>query len=141
MIFVNNRTREKRMDICKACEHYKPDTRTCGTFRGINPKGDKVKKGKGYVTLCGCVMPVKSSFKTFGCPLGKWKREVDKKALQELNELLAPAEKTGRMAKEEAEQLIDVFNKHFKTNHKYSSCGSCMRTIVKEIRQAIKEGE
>jgi len=32
MIFIDRKTREERMSICKGCEHYNETTRSCGTL-------------------------------------------------------------------------------------------------------------
>ena len=44
--------RKERMPICKACENYRPLLKQCG--------------------LCQCIMPVKTSFEFFHCPIDKW---------------------------------------------------------------------
>ena len=44
--------RELRMPICKACENYRPLLKQC--------------------KLCQCIMPVKTSFEFFHCPIDKW---------------------------------------------------------------------
>lgn len=42
-----------RMKICRECEFYKKQFYSC--------------------TKCGCFMPIKTRFKIFSCPVGKWK--------------------------------------------------------------------
>ena len=44
--------RDKRLDICKGCEHYHVSKDRCG--------------------LCGCKMAVKTHMKLESCPAGKW---------------------------------------------------------------------
>ncbi len=44
--------RELRMPICKACENYRPLLKQC--------------------KLCRCIMPAKTSFEFFHCPIDKW---------------------------------------------------------------------
>ena len=44
--------RELRMPICKACENYRPLLKQC--------------------KVCQCMMPLKTSFEYFHCPIGKW---------------------------------------------------------------------
>jgi len=141
MIFVNRETKAARLEICKACKHFKPETSSCGTIRLLSPLGDKVKKGKGFVRLCGCVMQAKVAFKTAKCPIDKWSQEIDKELLKELAELVEMAERNGRLTGTEARGLVDLFNKTFKADKKYTSCGPCMREIIKEAKQALKEAE
>ena len=44
--------RKERMPICKACKNYRPLLKQC--------------------KICLCIMPVKTSFESFHCPIGKW---------------------------------------------------------------------
>jgi hypothetical protein len=44
--------RDVRMPICKACENYRPLLKQC--------------------KLCQCMMPLKTSFEYFHCPIDKW---------------------------------------------------------------------
>jgi hypothetical protein len=46
---------EKRLDICRECEHFRPRTTQC-------------KK-------CGCIMRFKTAMKGASCPIGKWNKE------------------------------------------------------------------
>ena len=48
---VEDSIKEQRMKICKSCENL-TKVQTC--------------------TKCGCFMPLKTWFKTFSCPNGKW---------------------------------------------------------------------
>jgi|TARA_R110002020_G_scaffold346179_1_gene560039 hypothetical protein len=50
--FLTDKEINKRMDICKVCEHYGEITRLC-------------KK-------CGCFLPLKTVIKKWKCPIGKW---------------------------------------------------------------------
>ena len=42
----------RRMDICRSCEFFRPKTETC-------------KK-------CGCFMKMKTKLSNANCPIGKW---------------------------------------------------------------------
>ena len=59
--------RERRLEMCRGCEHFKPLTQSCGTLLldGL---------GRGPGQPCGCYMPLKASFKVFDCPMipSKW---------------------------------------------------------------------
>ena len=48
---VDDSLREKRMKICKSCENF-TKIQSCNK--------------------CGCFMPLKTWFKIFNCPIGKW---------------------------------------------------------------------
>jgi hypothetical protein len=43
---------ETRLEICRACEHFKPRVQQCGK--------------------CGCFMTLKTTLKKARCPVGKW---------------------------------------------------------------------
>ena len=50
-MIVTDEQKEARLAICKSCEHYT----------------------KVYIcSECGCVMPLKTTFKASFCPLDKW---------------------------------------------------------------------
>lgn len=137
MIFVNNKVREERMAICRACKHYKSVTNSCGTLL----LGEEVPYKRGKAKLCGCVMPLKTQFKTSSCPIKKWTSTVDTKALESIREIVENIEKRGKVSAEEGKLLIDVYNKTFETNKdvdKAMGCGGCMREIIKEFREVLK---
>jgi hypothetical protein len=46
---------DKRLSICKTCEHYEEDTSRC--------------------LECGCYMPAKALWPYSNCPIEKWKSE------------------------------------------------------------------
>lgn len=46
---------EKRLAICKECEHYKERTSQC--------------------SKCGCFMRFKTAMSSASCPIGKWSKE------------------------------------------------------------------
>ena len=46
----------KRMDLCRSCEHFINMTSQC--------------------SQCGCYMPAKTTLSNAECPVGKWNQEV-----------------------------------------------------------------
>ena len=133
-IFIKSSEQKARMDICRSCDHYKEDTRSCGTLI----VGDYVNVGKKRrVKLCGCVMPLKTKFKVSSCPLKKWSSDVDKKHLKELKDLYGKIE-NGRIKTEDAKQLVEAYNKTFGASRQLTSCGSCLRELAKEIEETLK---
>ena len=50
---------KKRMDICEECEHYK----------------------RYFCVKCGCVMAVKTKYRSMSCPVGKWNKDVQRVTL------------------------------------------------------------
>ena len=140
MIFIDRKTREERMIICKGCEYYNETTRSCGTLVLGDDLGElvKVKGKKRKVRLCGCVIPVKTKFKTASCPLKKWTSKVDADALKDLQKLVKIADQYRRFSNEELKQFYKAYNQTFGASKELSSCSSCVRQMVQEAREAIK---
>ena len=140
MIFIDRKTREERMSICKGCDHYNETTRSCGTLVLGDDLGElvSVKGKKRKVRLCGCVMPMKTKFKTASCPIGKWKSAVDNKAIADLQKLVEIADKYQRFSNEELKLFYQSYNQTFGASKQLSSCSSCVRQMVQEAREAIK---
>jgi len=128
------------MTICKGCEHYNETTRSCGTLVLGDDIGElvEVKGKKRKVRLCGCVIPVKTKFKTASCPLKKWRSKVDADALKDLQKLVKIADQYRRFSNEELKQFYKAYNQTFEAAKELSSCSSCVRQMVQEAREAIK---
>jgi len=139
MIFVNDIEKKRRLSICKACKYYKEETKTCGTFRAIKPKGDTITYRKKKVSLCGCIMPLKTKFKGVSCPINKWKGTISKEDTKLIKEVLKEIEGKQAVTAENSKTLLDVYNKAFGTNKKYTSCSNCRRSIVEELKNSIYE--
>jgi len=140
MIFIDRKTREERMSICKGCEHYNETTRSCGTLVLGDDLGElvSVKGKKRKVRLCGCVMPMKTKFKTASCPLKKWVSKVDADAIKDLQKLVEIADKYQRFSNEELKQFYKAYNQTFEAGKQLSSCTSCVKQMVQEAREALK---
>jgi hypothetical protein len=140
MIFIDRKTREERMSICKGCEHYNETTRSCGTLVLGDDLGElvSVKGKKRKVRLCGCVMPMKTKFKTASCPLKKWVSKVDADAIKDLQKLVEIADKYQRFSNEELKQFYKAYNQTFEAGKQLSSCSSCVKQMVQEAREALK---
>ena len=140
MIFIDRKSREQRMSICKGCEHYNETTRSCGTLVLGDDIGEliSVKGKKRKVRLCGCVMPMKTKFKTASCPLKKWVSKVDADAIKDLQKLVEIADKYQRFSNEELKQFYKAYNQTFEAGKQLSSCTSCVKQMVQEAREALK---
>lgn len=133
-IFVKSSEQVRRMNICRKCPYYKPDTRSCGTLIA----GDYINVGKKRrVKLCGCIMPLKSKFKVSSCPLKKWGNEINKSDLDELKKMYGKIEH-GRISTDDAKKLVDSYNKTFGANRQFTTCGSCLKQLAKEIEETLK---
>lgn len=143
MLTVQQNEREGRRDICKGCEHYHSFTDSCGTliFAGLldNETGVNINTGE-EVTLCGCVIRIKTKFALQSCPLGKWGRTaLTDEQLEEVKVIIAGLEgkKNGSdlsgadIAKvNEALKIITGFDGH---------CGSCAGDAAMRLRDIRSE--
>ncbi len=50
--FANEQLKKERMDMCRACDQFKPTTQQC--------------------RKCGCFMQLKTKMKDAHCPINKW---------------------------------------------------------------------
>ena len=139
MIFSPRKEREERLSICRSCEYYKEETRSCGTLIMGDELPELVDVGKKRkVRLCGCIMPLKTKLKTASCPLKKWESNLSREDLKSLKEAYSKIEGDVIKAKD-AEELVKVYNKAFGANKQITSCGKCLRDLVKEVKEAIKQ--
>lgn len=124
MLLVSQQKRAERLEICKACEHYNPTTRSCGTLL----KRKKVKGG----TLCGCFMPAKASLKAEACPLKKWPALITPEDLKELRDFLGPLE--NKISAEQNAKLTELYNRTYHTNERPSHCISCINNMIQNLK-------
>jgi hypothetical protein len=86
-------------------------------------------------------MPIKTQFKTSSCPIGSWQSTVDTQSLEEIKEILEKADREKRITGQDGVALVKTYNKIFGTKKDVNnamSCGNCMREIIKEFKEIIK---
>jgi len=145
--------RMKRYDLCKSCKYFKATTRSCGTLRIFKPLGEKItiqeqlhneeaeqKNQVTYyrrkVTLCGCVMPLKTWLKGAECPIGKWSSELSREEVEELRLFLQSLPNTISDTEMQT-RILKWYNKLAPNGHKLT-CASCnVPTMVKELRKQV----
>lgn len=128
---VSNQTKNDRLDTCRTCEHYVAQTQSCGTLI----LGKKV----GNAQLCGCVMPIKTTLKYAECPLGKWQAQITKKDIAAVAEILRDVNHA--VTTDQNKQLTALSNKIFGRNSQVSNCNSCVKKMVNELRELVKQSE
>ena len=57
VIFLTKEQIEERMNLCKACDNFTE---------------------KQFCKICKCYMPLKIKVRRMECPIGKWKKHVNK---------------------------------------------------------------
>ena len=118
----------KRIDICKSCEHFFKPTGSC-------------KK-------CGCFVRIKAKISTLNCPIDKWRRTtvvepvgtVSPEILKEIKEIWPDI--INKKAKNHIvkNKLIELYNTIYGTGFSNStSCGSCLNTVYQGIEIIYKE--
>ena len=119
---TSSRTYEERIAICKGCKHFRSSINQC-------------KK-------CGCFMKVKAAIAFTRCPIGKWERENDltPDQLSILNRLMDQIG-SDKVNHDENVGITNLYNEIFGMNKKVSSCGSCVRQIVNDLKEVLKSYE
>lgn len=134
MFFVSAQKRAQRLDICRKCKHFRTTTKSCGTL-GF---GTKITDGKNTMKLCGCVMTIKARLKTSDCPLGKWSAELSRSEVKDIRDFLGTI--TGnKISGSQNKKLTDIWNKASGTNRKVSSCKSCVRDMIKQLKNLTND--
>lgn len=127
MLFVTHQTRTERLKTCEACKYYKSETKSCGEL--LRPR--KLRNG---VKLCGCYMPVKARLKVASCPAGNWDAKVTPENLEEIRTLL---DYSGNLSPEQVQKLTDTYNEVVGANAKPTSCSSCLRLMLDELKEFL----
>ena len=87
-------------------------------------------------------MKVKAAIAFTRCPIGKWERENDltPDQLSILNRLMDQigADKVNH---DENVGITNLYNEIFGMNKKVSSCGTCVRQIVNDLKEVLKSYE
>ena len=143
MIFVNQNTRAERLAICHKCQFYQESTRSCGTFL---PKkimrgeftGDVVQYRRREITLCGCDMNQKTKFKTAKCPANKWKSAVAPEDIEQLQRAIDAVEGKHRIENKEVDEIVQAYNQAFSAKRTIKRCGTCMKDLITEAKEAIR---
>ena len=87
-------------------------------------------------------MKVKAAIAFTRCPVGKWERENDLTPDQ-LSILRRLVNQIGsdKVNHDENVGITNLYNEIFGMNKKVSSCGSCVRQIVNDLKEVLKSYE
>jgi len=135
MLLTTPEERNRRLDICKSCEHYEPMTKSCGTL-GV---GKTLKRGRGKVKLCGCIMPLKTKFKMSGCPLKKWNPVHSQKQLDEWETIINGMR--GVATAEQQRWLSDTLMEISGVRRTAGNCPPCLANMVDEVKRYIRQSK
>lgn len=143
MIFVDQSDRILRRSTCRSCEHYVPDTDSCGTLilAGLlkNEKGIHVQTGE-QKPLCGCVIKQKSKWALASCPLGKWSRtKLTDEQLTELQEIIATLEGKNSSGHLNGKD-IKAINTAMKIVTGFGDyCGTCAEEAIMRLKELRRD--
>jgi len=111
-----------RLTICKKCKHFRKSTQQC-------------KK-------CGCFMQIKARIAFTKCPIDKWDRETEITSAQlSILRRIFKGIRSDRVDHQENINLTNIYNEIFGMNKKVTSCGSCVKQTVEELRQIYEAYE
>ncbi len=124
MLFASREERARRMETCKACEHYVATTMSCGPL---------VTEAFTDSKLCGCYMPAKTKLRTMKCPLDKWDSAVTAEDIEAIRHMLDHKEKYTN------QDLVDWHNKMTGGNKNRSTCGPCNNQMAQQLRALVRQ--
>jgi len=87
-------------------------------------------------------MRVKAAIAFTRCPIGKWERENDitQDQLSVLRSVMEQI-KAERVTHEQNVGITNLYNEIFGFRKKISSCGTCVKQLVKELKQILDSYE
>ncbi len=127
MLFVDAHKRTERLHTCRECEHYVAKTKSCGPL---------VAEAFTDSPLCGCYLPAKTKLKVSSCPLGKWDATVTEADIESIREFI-----NRDNSKRTMEELTALATKHLGKGQKASSCPSCNRKLMDQLKTLVKNAD
>ena len=116
---TSTRNLQDRLETCKKCKHFRKSVSQC-------------KK-------CGCFMKIKAAIAFTRCPIGKWEREheITQDQLSILRRIFNDISGT-RVNKEQNVGLTNLYNEIFGMKKSVSSCGSCVKQLVDDLKKVLE---
>jgi len=127
MLFVDAHKRTERLHTCRECEHYVAKTKSCGPL---------VTEAFTDSPLCGCYLPAKTKLKVSSCPLGKWEATVTDEDIETIREFV-----NRDNSKRTMEELTALATKHLGKGQKASSCPSCNRKLLDQLKTLLNNAD
>ena len=126
--FVPNKVYNKRIKICKSCEHYFKPTRSC--------------------KVCKCFMKIKARIAPMECPEGFWKKslemertlQIPKEMIEEVLRVFPKLNLGTAKTFEDKAQIIELYNTIYNSNYAVNTnCGSCLQSCYQGIKKIYEE--
>ena len=139
----------ERLNICKACKHFKVETQSCGTIilgDKLSPEDLAEAEANNEIThyrkklrLCGCFMPVKTKYSLFRCPINKWGRyKLNETEADALREFVLGLPTQGIYTAEIIKEASEWFTK---ITGQRQGCSSCKaRMIIDYLKETVNVG-
>ncbi len=142
MLLTNAQQRQQRIEICKACPIYNATTTSCGPFLNkLNPFNEPVEIDGVTFRPCGCNIRAKASLKISHCPGGRWPIILSKKDRARLLDIIAIADKTKQMQKEDIDHVNEILQQIDPNYRMNIRCGDCVARDFHYIKDALTFGE
>lgn len=126
MLFVNAKTKTKRLAVCQSCEHYVTTTKSCGPL---------VTEAFTDSKLCGCYMPAKTKLKVASCPLDKWDALITSEDIENIREFL------GRDNANRTKRELSVLSTKFLGGQRASGCAACNRKLLQQLKDLVHNAD
>jgi len=126
--FVPNKVYNKRIKICKSCEHYFKPTGSC--------------------KVCKCFMKIKARIAPMECPEGFWKKslemertlQIPKEMIEEVLRVFPKLNLGTAKTFEDKAQIIELYNTIYNSNYATNTnCGSCLQSCYDGIKKIYEE--
>jgi hypothetical protein len=133
MLIVSRQEQKDRMAVCRTCPHLEDGF--CGGKPQVGLRGVSLGKTLPDGTkLCGCYMAVKTRMKFAACPLGHW-GQLSPSEVEDVRAALEVALRGVDRNNEAA--VMDVYRKFIGNPPASLRCGSCLKSVVDELRSLI----
>ena len=84
-------------------------------------------------------MPIKTRLRIASCPLNKWSSALSKEDIENIKILLKELDGKNVISGNENTQLTQLWNKASGGNKKVSSCNTCVRKTIEELKRFIED--
>ena len=139
----------ERLNLCKACKHFKVETQSCGTLiLGDKLSAEDLAEAEALneithyrkkLRLCGCFMPTKTKYSLFRCPVNKWGRyKLNETEAEALREFILGLPTQGVYSAHTVKEAAEWFTK---LTGQRQGCSSCKaRMIIEYLKDSVKVG-
>lgn len=135
-LLVKPEEANRRLSICRGCEYYRKNTRTCGT----PIVGDTVVHEGQTKRLCGCFMELKTQFQGSACSIGIWGDvKTESERLIRAKELIKEIGKSERISRVVADELRGLYRLLVAETNDPGECSKCLVDILATLKKFMRD--